>query len=243
MPIYDNIAAHQARFGNFRNSPRDLRTAAFDMVGGGDFERIGFAEAGLVDLLAPVPEGGLLIDVGCGPGRLARYLKDRPALRYLGTDVVGELLEVARAECGRPDWRFEEVTGFAIPAEAASADVVTFFGVFTNMLPEQSFLLVREAARVLRPGGRILASYLDISGHRGHFLDLVEHQTQRIDPLVFLDQNFLDLFAAANGLRVRRYLKPEESRIEAARGSRLLDGREISGPVALGHALAVMEKS
>jgi hypothetical protein len=72
VPILDNREAHLARFDAFRQS-RDLRTAAFDMVGGGDFERIGFTEACVLDTFAPVPEHGLLIDVGCGPGRLARY--------------------------------------------------------------------------------------------------------------------------------------------------------------------------
>ena len=49
--------------------------------------------------------------------------------------------------------------------------MVTIFSVFTNMLPEQSFLLVREAARVLRSGGSALISYLDISSsaHRSIF--------------------------------------------------------------------------
>ena len=70
MPILDNREAHLARFEALRRS-RDLRTAAFDMVGGGDYERVGFIEENLLDTFAPVPEGGLLVDVGCGPGRLA----------------------------------------------------------------------------------------------------------------------------------------------------------------------------
>ena len=125
-------------------------------------------------------------------GRLARYLAARPRLRYLGTDVVPELLDVARVECQRPDWRFEAVTGFEIPCETGCADVVTFFSIFTNMLPEQSFLLVREAARVLRSGGAVLITYLDIASpaHKRIFLHLVEHQAQRIDPLVFMDRIF-----------------------------------------------------
>jgi len=243
MPILDNKEAHITRFAGFRGT-RDMRTAAFDMVGGGDFELVGFTEARLLDEFAPVGNSGLLVDVGCGPGRLARYLKDRRGLRYLGTDVVPELLEVARSECGRPDWRFEEVSGFHIPLEAGSADVVAFFSVFTNMLPEQSFLLVREAARALRSGGRVVISYLDIDipRHQNSFLELVEHQAKRIDPLVFLDRSFLEMFAARNELRSLTRVRPEDIALEAAPGARLLDGRELTGKVSFWQAIAVMEK-
>jgi SAM-dependent methyltransferase len=243
MPILDNREAHLARFAAFRKS-RDLRTAAFDMVGGGDYERIGFVEACFLDTFAPVPEDGLLVDVGCGPGRLARYLVERPRLRYLGTDIVPELIDVARAECQRPDWRFEVTTGFEIPCESGSADVVTIFSVFTNMLPEQSYLLVREAGRVLRAGGTILITYLDIASpsHNLIFRNFVEHQAQRIDPLVFLDANFIQAFATGNDLSVRLNLSPEEVRLEDTRHSRLLDGRDVGGKLTLNQAVAVLSK-
>jgi SAM-dependent methyltransferase len=243
VPILDNREAHLTRFEALRQS-RDLRTAAFDMVGGGDYERVGFTEQYLLDTFAPVPENGLLVDVGCGPGRLARYLTERPRLRYLGTDIVPELLDVARTECLRPDWRFEAVTGFEIPCESGSADVVTIFSIFTNMLPEQSFLLVREAARVLRPGGTVLITYFDISfpGHNQIFLNLVEHQAQRIDPLVFLNRDFIETFATGNGLTLKLNLSPEEARTNDTRRFRLLDGREVEDKLTLNQALAILSK-
>ena len=112
------------------------------------------------------------------------------------------------------------------------------------MLPEQSFLLFRETARVLRPGGRALISYLDIASpaHQRIFQNLVEHQANRIDPLVFLDRHFLDAFAASTDLRLAVHLLPEEVRVEAPPGARLLDGREISGGVTLNQAIAVLVK-
>jgi SAM-dependent methyltransferase len=244
LPIFNNREAHLKRFAAFLQS-RDTRTAAFDMVGGGDFERVGFTEACLLDTFAPVPEDGLLVDVGCGPGRLARYLTKRRRLRYIGTDIVPDLLEVARAECGRADWLFETVSGFEIPCDAGCADVVTLFSVFTNMLPEQSFLLVREAARVLRPGGKVLISYLDISlpAHQSIFLNLVEHQAKRLDPLVFLDPYFLEALATLNSLVVSLRLDPHEAELDVASGSHLLDGREIYGPISLGQAIAIFTKA
>ena len=121
---------------------------------------------------------------------------------------------------------------------------MTFYSIFTNMLPEQSFLLVREAARVLRSGGAVLITYLDIASpaHKRIFLQLVEHQAQRIDPLVFMDRNFIEAFATGNGLTLKLNLSPEEARSDEARHYHLLDGREIEDKLALNQALAVLSK-
>ena len=243
MPIKDNKDAHLKRFAAFRSS-RDLRTAAFDMVGGGDYEMIGFAESLILNKYAPVPPGGKLIDIGCGPGRLARYLKNRPDLRYLGTDVVPELLVVAAQECNRDDWEFLEVDEIQIPAADKSADVVTSFSIFTNVYPEESFALIREASRVLKPGGKLLVSYFDIElpNHRKIFIELVAHYKDRIDPLVFLSRQFIEFFAAENGFYDLLFVRPDEFSILPEPGSQLLDGRIISTGVGFSQMICVMTR-
>lgn len=238
-----NPDTHRARYAAL-SVGKDERAAAFDMVGGGDFERVGVTERLLLDAFAPVPEGGMLIDIGCGPGRLARYLTDRKAMRYLGTDVVPELLVVARRECDRPDWNFVEVDGFAIPAERDAADVVAIFSVFTNIYPEQSCLLFRDAWRALKPGGSLLITYFDITAvaHQRIFRDLVQHQDRRIDPLVFLDQNFIDFFAADAGFVNVRHFSPEEASVVADGEVALIDGRVLTGSFGLNQALTIAQK-
>ena len=60
---------------------------------------------------------GLVLDVGCGPGRVARYFADR-GLTVLGTDLSSRMVEAARA--AHPDLRFEEGSLNALPVPAAS---------------------------------------------------------------------------------------------------------------------------
>jgi ubiquinone/menaquinone biosynthesis C-methylase UbiE len=131
-----------------------------ELAVGGDYEAIGAAQAKLI--LDIAPKGPFrLIDVGCGSGRAAYALRDVRRLSYLGTDVVPSLLDYAARVVSRPDWRFELVNALVIPADEKSADIVAFMSVFTHLLPDEVGAYIREAERVLKPGGAILCSYLD----------------------------------------------------------------------------------
>jgi ubiquinone/menaquinone biosynthesis C-methylase UbiE len=136
------------------------RAAAMEEAVGGDFEQLGILERELLVSQGLAP-GGFLIDVGCGSGRLAVQLVDYLTGRYLGTDVVPDLLDHARGLVRRPDWRFEVVDQLAIPAEDAEADMVCFFSVMTHLLHEESYRYLEEARRVVRPGGKVVFSFLE----------------------------------------------------------------------------------
>ena len=55
--------------------------------------------------------------------------------------------------------------GAAAAADAsesdAVADYVSFFSVLTHLTPKECLVYLGDAKRVLRPGGKIIASYLD----------------------------------------------------------------------------------
>jgi ubiquinone/menaquinone biosynthesis C-methylase UbiE len=107
-------------------------------------------------------DGHFLADVGCGSGRLTRRAARLPALRYLGTDVSKPLLNHAAVTCGRQDFRFALVNRLEIPEKDNVADFVAFFSVGTHLMAEQFYVYLEEARRVLRPGGRIVFSFLDL---------------------------------------------------------------------------------
>ncbi len=136
------------------------RARAFEASVGGDFEKFGKAERDIL-LSNGLAEDGFVVDVGCGAGRLAAQLKEFPRLRYLGVDVVPELLDFAREQAGRPDWRFEIVTRSAIPCADGEATACVAFSLFTH-LPDAACLdYLREMRRVLTPGGVAVFSFLD----------------------------------------------------------------------------------
>ena len=133
---------------------------AVQLAVGGNFNAYGILELEVLKFFG-LRHDFYVIDVGCGSGRLARPLSGYLSGQYLGTDVVEDLVTHARAIVRRADWRFEVVDGLAIPERDAVADFVCFFSVFTHLLHEQSYVYLREAKRVLKPGGKIVFSYLD----------------------------------------------------------------------------------
>ncbi|MEU9835747.1 class I SAM-dependent methyltransferase [Streptosporangium sp. NPDC048047] len=104
--------------------------------------------AWIVDLLGPGK--GLCLDLGCGTGL---YLE---AIRSTGRTVVGldhsaDQLRLARARDGAPLLRGDATR---LPFAAGAFDTVTALWVSTDVGDFAG--LVKEAARVLRPGGMLL---------------------------------------------------------------------------------------
>jgi ubiquinone/menaquinone biosynthesis C-methylase UbiE len=129
-------------------------------VGGGPFAEIGIRQRRILESLG-LQCTDYVIDIGAGSGRLATALQDLPNLKYLGTDVVAELLEFARKKSGRDDWNFKVIDTLEIPEKNEVSDFVVFFSVFTHLTEKESFRYLQEAKRVIKKSGTIVISYLD----------------------------------------------------------------------------------
>ena len=92
-----------------------------------------------------------VVEVGCGTGNYARALADRVGCGILGTDPSTGMLAHARRQPEPVLWlqaRAEE-----LPFAPASADLVFSVDVIHHVADPAAFF--RQAARVLRPGGRV----------------------------------------------------------------------------------------
>jgi ubiquinone/menaquinone biosynthesis C-methylase UbiE len=135
---------------------------AMSLAVGGLYDSVG---SGLLGLLVSegLAENHTLIDVGCGSGRVPAAITRQgilPNLQYVGTDVVQKLLDYAITK-SRPGFRFLRHAEISIPVESDTADFVAFFSVFTHLLHEETYLYLQDAARVLKPGGKVVATFLE----------------------------------------------------------------------------------
>ena len=152
------LREYRRLLGNLTKS--HSRDDAMALAVGGNYEGQGKLQADLI--LDNAPAGAFrVLDVGCGSGRAAYALRGEERLNYFGVDILPELLDYAKEKTARPDWRFEPITEIALPVEDGWADIVMFMSVFTHLTRREIDTYLLEAYRALKPGGKIIASYLD----------------------------------------------------------------------------------
>ena len=179
--------------------------AAFEGAGRADAER-------LAALFGPED---VVLDLGCGIGRVARYVA--PGCRALwAVDASETMLAAARRRLeGLPNVRFARGEGTAMPAvPGGSVDFAYSLLVLQHLEREDAFALLRDLRRALRPGGRAFLTFPNL-----------------------LSDAYLDAFVAqvdggevANPARARAYTPQEVERLLPAAGlpiERLDAGVEI----------------
>ncbi len=155
-------------------------------------------------------------DLGCGTGALLPTLAPHVA-RVIGVDASEEMLAAARDRVrDLPNVDLREGALEALPLADASLDAVTLMLVLHH-LPAPAVALA-EAARVLKPGGRILI--VDMTSHdreeyrqrMGHvWLGFSDDQMQRLSGASGLRGHQDPPAAAGDRTRKDRHCLPQRS--------------------------------
>jgi arsenite methyltransferase len=101
--------------------------------------------------------GESVLDVGCGPGfLLAEMAGEVGALgRIVGVDVSADMLALANKRCAEQNnISLQDANALSLPFADATFDVVVSTQVYEYVA--DIAMALKEAARVLRPGGRML---------------------------------------------------------------------------------------
>ncbi len=114
---------------------------------------------------AGVRKGDVVADVACGTGDLTEAFAHTGASKVMGLDFTRAMLDLAehklqtRRVPGAERVSYHEADAQALPLETQSVDVVSIaFGIRNVMDPGKA---LREFARVLRPGGRVVVLEFD----------------------------------------------------------------------------------
>lgn len=112
------------------------------------------------DVAASAPEGGRVLEVGCGPGRLAIRLSGEFGLDVTGLDLDPAMIDRARANARAADGHDRRAPSFVVGDVASLSFSDGSFDLVVSTLSmhhwAEPFEGLAEIARVLRPGGRAL---------------------------------------------------------------------------------------
>jgi 2-polyprenyl-3-methyl-5-hydroxy-6-metoxy-1,4-benzoquinol methylase len=162
---------------------------------------------------ARVPAAGRVLDVGCGHGSFALYLKARsPRREVVGVDVDGAKLASARraAAAAGLDVGFAEAPGGELPA--GPWDAVTVVDVLYLLGQDRALDLVTRAAGALGPGGVLAVKEIDVRPRWKYELaraqEMVSTRVTRItagDGVAFVPPELVVGAMQAAGLTVARH--------------------------------------
>jgi ubiquinone/menaquinone biosynthesis C-methylase UbiE len=95
-------------------------------------------------------KGKKVLDVGSGMGSFLKY--DRK--NFIGIDINDEALEY----CKKEGLNVKKATVTKLPFKDASFDAVNCSQVIEHLTPEDAYQMMREIARILKPGGKLALS-------------------------------------------------------------------------------------
>lgn len=150
------------------------------------------------------------LDVGCGEGRFCRIMKGM-GFAVAGIDPTENLLKHARER--DPEGEYKEAYAEAIPYPDASFDLVVSYLSLID-IPDYR-VAIREMARVLQPGGRLLIANMT------NFASTAKDGWVRDDQgnrLYFPIDNYLSEFAtwvSWKGIHIENWHRPLSSYFDA----------------------------
>lgn len=100
-----------------------------------------------------VPETGVIVDVGCGPGYLRRHLPS--TCRYIGFDTDQDYIDFARRHHAQnAEYHCQPFDAGAV-AQVRPVDIVMMNGLLHHLTDAEAQTVVTDAYNALKPGGRI----------------------------------------------------------------------------------------
>jgi SAM-dependent methyltransferase len=131
-----------------------------------------------------------VVDVGCGPGQVARYLQQR-GVSVSGLDLSPAMVEVASRLT--PGILFRQGSMLSLPdADDSWAGCAAFYAI-VHFRPAELASFAREVHRVLRPDGLLLLSF-----HSG---SETVHRDELFGAAVDLDFLFFECDAVVSALK------------------------------------------
>jgi SAM-dependent methyltransferase len=180
----------------------------------------------LLDQFAATVRGdGEVCEIGCGPGQIARYLKDR-GVNMRGIDVSEEMVRLA-ADLN-PDIPFEkgDMRELVLPSESL-AGIACFYAII-HLKREEVVGALTEMNRTLTPNGRLLISF---HGGQGELFRDEWYDTPVSIEITLFERDEMAGYLEAAGFNVERMLDRQHYDFEYPTRRMYAFGRKPALPV------------
>lgn len=167
-PTLADRSDYKTTWERLAGSADDAKMAVAGYADEDQLHASGSRTAELLDQLVGINASDVVLEIGCGVGRVGKILSSRCA-RWIGTDISRRMLDVAAQRLrGCSNVELVELGSVGLrEIRDASVDLVYCTVVFMHLYEWDRYRYVQEAYRVLRPGGRCFFDNVDIASNHG----------------------------------------------------------------------------
>lgn len=165
-----------------------------------------------------VDASSVVVEIGAGGGRVAARVAPRVGRLY-ALDVSPDMLDrLARALGSQPNLTPVLTAGAEIPSPVpeGEVDLVYGFDVFVHLDVHTMWAYIREAARVLRPGGRLFVHTANLRTERG-WARFASQRSFTLEGHYFVTPEVVRTLAERAGLRPVEEASEDRANFYAAR--------------------------
>lgn len=157
--------------GVWNNLSTTYRAATTHVIG--DVDEVAIKEAAThtlywLEQTVGVRPDDTILEIGCGIGRVGEILAPR-CQKWIGCDVSANMLQHADQRLASfSNVQLVEISGYDLqPIPDASVDVVYSTVVFMHLDEWERYNYIKEAARILKPNGRIFVDNFNLRAPEG----------------------------------------------------------------------------
>lgn len=107
--------------------------------------------ADTIEILVKKNHAHVILDIGCGSGQLVKHFRKK-GFMAIGLEPASPALRLAAKNKSHP---FIQGSAAKLPLKSNSIDIITNISVIEHLTDQQVDLFLREACRILKPGGII----------------------------------------------------------------------------------------
>ncbi|WP_074431311.1 class I SAM-dependent methyltransferase [Anaerosporomusa subterranea] len=151
-----------------------------------------------------------VLDIGCGPGNVAKQLFAAKPMQITGVDLSEEMVKLARSNVPAGDFYTQDIRKLDFPRDHFNAIVMSF--CIVHLSDEESYRLLANAINWLYPGGILYLSFME--GKKAGF----ETTSFSEEPIYFnyFKGNVIEKFLVSNGITILQMVRQNYNELDGS---------------------------
>jgi len=156
-------------------------------------------DASYREFLNGITNGGSILELGCGPGNITRFMhRERPDLNLLATDFSEEMIRLARKNV--PDAEFQVMDAKEVLAISSGFDGIVCGFIAPYLTKKELIKLLSDCKERLKDNGRLYLSAIEGEYEKSDWMESSDGKSSTFvylysedDLRRMLDKHFTDL--------------------------------------------------